>query len=140
MKTIQPARLLKFALYADAAGTVALAILQLLLPSLLTELLSLPSDLLMESGIFMVGYSAMLVWLARLRRVWAVAVQFIVIGNVGWAIACLVLAETAIVSPSVPGVAYLLFQAVAVLLFAALEWAGLRASPNATPSQELQFN
>jgi len=140
MKTIQPARLLKLALYADAAGTVALAVLQLLLPSLLAEQLSLPTGLLTGSGIFMVGYTLMLVLLANATRVWAAAIQFIIIGNVGWAIGCLALAETGIVAPSRLGIAYLVFQAVAVLLFAGLERAGLRASSGNAPTKALQFH
>lgn len=140
MKTIQPARLLKLALYADAAGTISLAVLQLLLPSLLAEQLSLPTGLLTGTGIFMVGYTLMLVSLANATRVWAAAIQFIIVGNIGWAIGCLALAETAIVAPSRLGIAYLVFQAVAVLLFAWLERAGLRASAGNAPSQELQFH
>lgn len=139
MKTIQPSRLLKLAFYADAAGTVTLAGLQLAVPSLLSEQLSLSTELLKETGIFMVGYTALLVCLANARRVWAAVVRFIAIGNVGWAAACLALAFTQLVSPSGLGVAYLAFQAVAVVLFAGLELAGLRASADA-PSPSLQFN
>jgi hypothetical protein len=139
MKTIQSSRLLKLALYADAAASVSLAGLQLLLPSLLSDRLSLPAGLLTGTGIFLVGYTLMLVLLARAHHVWAVAVQFIILGNVGWAIACLALAETAIVSPSGLGVAFLVFQAVAVLAFAALEYAGLRASIAQAPATKLHF-
>ena len=139
MKTIEPSRLLKLALYADAAGTVSLAALQLALPSPLSQQLSLPVELLTETGIFMAAYAALLVYLANARRVWAAVIRFIAIGNLGWAAACLALAATSIVSPSGLGVAYLAFQAVAVIGFAALELAGLRASASAA-SPSLQFN
>ena len=128
MKTIAPVRFLKLALYADAAASAALAGGQLLFPALLSEQLSLPAMLLTETGIFLVGYVLMLLFLAGMARVWAAAIQFVVIGNVGWALGCLALAATPLVSPSGLGVAFLLFQAVAVLLFAWLERAGLRAS------------
>lgn len=140
MKTIQPARLLKLALYADAAAGLSLAGLQLLLPSLLAEQLSLPVGLLTGSAIFLVGLVLALVFLANARRVWAAAVQFIVIGNVGWAITCLMLAGTSILSPSGLGVAFLALQGIAVLLFAYLEYAGLRASMDNAPSRSLQFH
>lgn len=140
MKTIAPVRLLKLALYADAAGSIALAALQLMLPSLLADKLSLPAMLIIESGLLMAAYALVLVYLASARRVWVAAVQFIVVGNVMWAIACLALAATPVVSPSALGVAFLAFHAVAVLLFAGLERAGLRTSVGAAPSPELKFH
>jgi len=140
MKTIAPVRLLKLALYADAAGSVALAAIQLILPSQLADKLSLPAMLIIESGMFMAAYALLLVYLARARRVWAAAVQLVVVGNVVWAIACLALAATPVISPSAAGFAFLAFHAVAVLLFAGLERAGLRASVVAAPSRDLQFH
>ncbi len=138
MKTIQPVRLLKFALYADAAASLSLGLLQLMLPSLLADTLSLPTALLTGTGLFLIGYTVSLVLLASARQVWAAAVQFIVIGNVGWAVACLALAASALVSPSTLGIGFLLFQAVAVLLFACFEHTGLRESMWDAPSQKLQ--
>ena len=131
MKTIAPVRFLKLALYGDAAASATLAGGQLLFPALLSEHLSLPTILLTETGIFLVGYVLMLLCLAGMARVWAAAIQFVVIGNVGWALGCLALAATPLVSPSGLGVAFLLFQAVAVLLFAWMERAGLQASTDA---------
>jgi hypothetical protein len=138
MKTIAPVRLLKFALCADAAASAALAGGQLMFPALLAQHLSLPAMLLTETGIFLVGYVLMLLALASMARVWAAAIQFVVIGNVGWAIGCLALAATPLVSPSGLGVAFLLFQAVSVLLFAWLQRAGLRASLDAPPARNNQ--
>lgn len=140
MKTVQPSRLLKLALYADAAGTAALGALQLAAPSQLGEQLSLPLALLTESGIFMAGYAALLVYLANARRVWAALVRCIAIGNVGWAAACLALAWGAFVAPSGAGSAYLAFQAAAVLVFAGFQLAGLRNSAAGAASTSLQFH
>ncbi len=134
MKTIAPVRLLKLALYADAAASAALAGGQLLFPALLAEQLSLPALLLTETGIFLVAYVLMLLCLASMARVWAAAVQFVIIGNLGWSLGCLALAATPLVSPSGLGVAFLLFQAVAVLLLAWMERAGLRASMDIAPA------
>lgn len=138
MKTIEPVRLLKLALYADAAGCLALAALQLVLIDTLAKKLSLPAVLLIETGYFMVAYALVLVFLASARRMWKATVQFIVIGNVGWAIGCVAL--MAIASPSTAGLAFLAFHAVAVLLFAYLERAGLRASLGSVPASSLQCN
>ncbi len=136
MKTIAPVRFLKLALLVDAAASAALAIVQLLFPALLAEHLSLPAILLTESGIFLVGYVLMLLCLASMTRVWAAAIQFVVIGNVGWALGCLTLAATPLVSPSGLGVAFLVFQAVSVLLFAWMERSGLQASMDSVAARD----
>jgi hypothetical protein len=140
MKTIEPVRLLKLALYTDAAASAALAVAQLLLPSMLASYLSLPGMLITETGIFLAGYALILVYLASTRYVWAAAVQVVVIGNVGWALACMLLAATRVVTPSALGIAFLLFQAGAVLLFAWLQHSGLRASLSAAPRPGMQLN
>ena len=140
MKTIEPVRLLKLALYADAAASASLAVVQLMLPSLLASYLSLPAMLVTETGIFLAGYALLLVYLASTRHVWAAEVQVIVVGNVGWAIACMLLAATSVVTPSALGIAFLLFQASAVLLFAWLQHTGLRASLSAGPTSRMQLN
>lgn len=126
MMTIAPVRSLKFALYLDAAGSLALAALQLGLTERLSVMLSLPAPLLTETGYFMLAYGLVLVFLGSARRLWAAAVRFIVIGNVGWALGCM--AATAIVSPTGSALAFLVCHAVAVLMFAWLQRAGLRAS------------
>ncbi len=128
MKTIQPARFLKLALYADAAASLGLGVLQLLLPGLLAEHLLLPTALLTGTGLFLLGYAVVVVILASARQVWTAAIQFIVIGNVGWAIASIALFASAAVAPSALGVAFLVAQAGAVLVFAWLEFTGLRES------------
>jgi len=58
----------------------------------------------------------------------------VVIGNLGWAVACVGLLASGIVSPNVLSVAFVIVQAVAVLVFAAMEYSGLRASQSAGAS------
>lgn len=140
MKTIAPVRLLKLALYADAAASLALAALQLTLSSLLAQRLGLPAMLLTETGVFLLVYALLLVGMARAPRLPGALVQVIVFGNMGWAVACLVLAATPMLAPGPLGIAFLLFQAVAVLLFAWLEFAGLRASQTGARSGGMQLS
>ena len=128
MKTIQPARFLKLALYADAAASLGVGVWHLLLPGLLAEQLLLPVALLTGTGLFLLGYAVVLVLLASAQQVWAAAIQFIVVGNVGWAAASVALLVTSVLAPSSLGVAFLLAQAGAVLVLAWLEYAGLRES------------
>ena len=131
---IHPSPLLKNVLYADAAVSGAVALLQLAASDLLAGLLALPVALLFETGVFLVAYVVMLVAMARSRHLATGLVLLVVLGNVGWALAC---AALTMLLPAVPtglGIAFLLLQAAAVLVFAALEWAGLRASaPAASP-------
>ncbi|MBA3479213.1 MAG: hypothetical protein H0T52_12580 [Lautropia sp.] len=128
MQFITPSGLLKKALAADAVASGALAILQLAMPDALGRQLLLPRALLFETGVFLVFYTVLLVVLARSPRVWAGLITFVVIGNVGWAIGCAWLPTAGNPQPSALGVAYLAMQAAAVLVFATLEYRGLRSS------------
>jgi len=126
MRTIEPSRLLRVAFGLDAAGTALVAAAQLLALDRLVPLLNLPHALLLESGVFMAVYAALLLVLMRAARLPAALVAAIAVGNLGWAAGC---AATAVaLAPSAWGVGWLAFQAAAVLLFSALQFAGLKAS------------
>jgi hypothetical protein len=134
MKSIYPGPLLKFALITDAVVTGAVAALQLLLPQFLADQLALPRALLLGTGAFLVAYTALLVLLANCKSVWAAIIELVIVGNIGWAIGCVVLLAAGLVAPSGLGIAFVAIQALAVLVFAGLEFAGLRASlPTAAP-------
>ena len=128
MRTIHPSPLLRTALVADAVVSGGAALLQLGAASWLAELLVLPRALLVETGGFLAAYTLLLVVLARSTRVWSAVVAVVVVGNVAWAAGCAALLVAGAVSPSALGVAFLAMQAVAVLVFAALEYLGVRAS------------
>lgn len=128
MQTIQPSRLLKWALLIDAAGSGALAIVHLGLADKLPGWTQLPAPLLWESGLFMVAYVAFLIALVRSPRIWPALVNLVVWGNVAWAAACVALLLFGTTTPSAVGMGLLLMHALGVLLFAALEFAGLKAS------------
>ena len=125
MNTIQPNKFLRGALLADAVVSGAVALLQLALTGLLVDLLRLPSPLLLGTGAFLVAYVALLLVLARSARVWTPLIWIVVMGNVAWALACIWLVSGAAVKPSALGVAFVGVQAVAVLIFAALEYKGV---------------
>ena len=129
MQMIQPSKLLKIALLVDAAATGATAAIQLTGSQLLSEHLALPSQLLTGTGWFMAAYAAALVILANAQSVWKALVYFIVLGNVAWAAITLDIVVTDTVAPNGLGMAYLVLLSLAVLGFAALEFAGLKASP-----------
>jgi hypothetical protein len=126
MRSIEPARLLRFAFGLDAAGTAAVAMAQLAALDRMSALLNLTHTLLLESGVVMAAYAALLLGLMRARGLWAALVLFIGVGNVLWAVGCV--AAIALAAPNAAGIGWLLFQAAAVLVFAALQFAGLRSS------------
>jgi hypothetical protein len=134
MRTVVPSKLLRAALIADAIASGALALLQIAAAAPLAEWLQLPHDLVAESGAFLVAYTALLIVLAASGRVWPALIVLIVAGNVGWAIGCAALPAGGFVAPNALGVAYLAVQAVAVLVFAALQYFGLKSS-SAAPGE-----
>lgn len=129
MHTIHPSPLLKFALLADAAVSGAVATLQVSLPQQLAALLQLPHALLLDTGIFLVGYVALLIVLACSRHVWSWLIGFIAIGNVGWAVGCLGLLASDAISPNTLGISFIALQAITVSVFAVLQFKGLKGPP-----------
>jgi hypothetical protein len=135
MKSVTPSPLLKLGITIDAVASAASAVLQLAALGLLTEWLVLPRALLLETGVFMIGYAALLVWMARSARVPVLLTRFIVLGNLAWALACVGILVGGVVSPSPLGVFYVGTQAVAVAAFALMQAIGLKASaPVAAPA------
>jgi len=139
MHTIHPSRFLKIALFADAVVSGAVALLQLLAGKLLAGLLALPAVLLLESGVFLIVYVALLLAMATRPRLWSWLVWAVIGGNVAWAVGCLGLLKVLPAFGGGPasslGVAFLLVQAFTVLAFALLQWRGWRASPLADAGQ-----
>lgn len=128
MRTIQPGPLLKFALLADAVITGAVAALQLLLPEFLADFLVLPRSLLLGTGAFMVLYTLSLTLLAYSKSVWSAIIVVVAGGNIGWAIGCVAILLGDQMTPNGLGIAFIAVQAVAVLTFSGLQFAGLKAS------------
>ncbi len=128
MKAIHPAPILRFTLIADAVVSGAVALLQSLAPQFLAGLLALPDALLLGSGVFLLFYTVLLVALARSKTVWTALIALIVAGNLGWAVGCIALLAAGWAAPNALGVGFVLLQALTVLVFAGLEFAGLKAS------------
>ncbi|MGB3068919.1 MAG: hypothetical protein WBC18_10240 [Ottowia sp.] len=131
MLSIHPTPFLRRVLLLDAITCTAAAALQLLGTAALGQWLGLGTPLLVGSAVFLVGYVALLIAMARAARVWSWLLPFIVAGNTAWGLACLALAFGGVMPVTGLGKAYLVVQALAVFVFAELEWKGWRASPNA---------
>ena len=92
---------------------------------LLDELLGAPVEFLVPLGIFLVGYAAALVLLARLGAPRG-AVKLVIAGNVAWIVASVVFVIVDPVGLGTAGVALTLLQAAAVGLVTELQLIGLR--------------
>ena len=112
----------------DALSCLGTGALQLLLAQPMAALTGLPSNLLLGTGLFLIAYAALAAWIARQSPTPRTLVSAVVAGNFGWAVACAAL----IVSGALPltglGVAWLVMQAVVVVILAELQWMGLRAT------------
>lgn len=123
-----PSSTLRRALWADAAVSGAAGALQLAGGATFAMTAGLPASLTLPSGVFLLAYAAMLVAMARASRLHAGLVALVVVGNLGWAIGCIGLPLAGMLDPAPLGWAWLALQALAVVVFAAWEGAGWRAS------------
>ena len=127
MPTLEPTPFLRRVLKADALLCLAAAVLHLGFAARLDSLLGLPAPLLVGPGVFLLAYVALLVAMATSRAVWSWLFPLIVGGNVGWGLCCIGLSAAGGVTAL--GHAYLWLNAMAVFVFAALQWRGWRATP-----------
>jgi hypothetical protein len=128
MRNIHPSPLLKGALTADALVSGAVAALQLLGGQSLASWLALPQPLLTAAGAFLVAYAFALLVMARSTSIGSLLIWVVVLGNVGWASACIALLAIGSLATGSLGTAFVLVQAAAVLVFAVLEYKGMRSS------------
>jgi hypothetical protein len=129
MATVQVSGFLRNALILDAVASAASGAAQVAGAGRLDAWLQLPRGLLLESGVFMLGYAVALALLARRATLPAPLVLAVIVGNLAWALACVALPLAGVLAPAALGYAWLAVQALAVLLFAELEFIGLRRSP-----------
>jgi len=131
---IQPSTFLRRALLADAIVSAAVGAVMALGAAVLEGLLGLPSALLTLSGAALVPYAAYLVWLATRRAVPRAAVWVPIVLNGVWAIECGLLLLQDGLAPTALGQAFVVLQIVTVLLFAELEYTGLKRACAIVPA------
>ncbi|WP_232661169.1 hypothetical protein [Pseudonocardia sp. TRM90224] len=122
--TADGGRFLRLALRLDAAGSGALGLGGLVGATALAPLLGTTSTAMMATGGFLVVYALALVVIAGRPAISRPAAWTVVVGNSVWVLASIV---TAMGGPlTAIGVAVVLAQAAAVLVFIDMEWLGLR--------------
>lgn len=126
MSLFDSPRFLRNVLFADAASCLATGALQVLFTAALVQLLNLPLALLASTGWFLLAYGAFVGFVATRDPLPRAFVLLFIAGNVAWAAACVALAAGTWLTPTALGTAWVLAQAVAVLVLAWLQWNGLR--------------
>ncbi|OPF92709.1 hypothetical protein [Rhodopseudomonas palustris] len=124
----RPSALLRRALQADALVSGAMALLLSLAAGTLSRLLALPQPLLLETGLFLIGYAALVGWLGTRRALPKALVLIVIGGNALWTLGSVALLLSGMVAPNALGVAFVLIQATAVGIFAELQFIGLKRS------------
>ncbi|MDG2528427.1 hypothetical protein [Caulobacter endophyticus] len=110
-------------LAADAVTCAAAGALMALAAAPLAGPLGLPQPLLFLAGLSLFPVAALFAWMSRTRLLNPGLVWLAVAGNAGWVVGSLAVVATC--KPTVLGAAFVLAQAGAVAVLAALEHAGL---------------
>lgn len=119
-------RFLRTVLWADAASCIGSGALQLVALDALPTLLGLPLALLVQTGLFLVGYGLVVAWMASQSEPPRRLVALCAVGNLGWAAGCVV--AVVAFQPTAPGIAWIAMQAACVVVLAQLQYLGLRGS------------
>jgi hypothetical protein len=126
MSVFASPRFLPRVMWADAASCAATGALQVALTDTLARLTGLPAPLLMATGVFLLGYAAAAAWMASRQSPPRTLIGLVVAGNFGWAAGCVALLMSGMFAVSAFGMAWVLAQALCVVVLAELQWTGLR--------------
>lgn len=119
---------LRNVLRADALSCVACGVLQVVFTGQMAQLLGLPEALLAYTGEFLLVYAAVVAFVSTRDPLPRPLVWVLMAGNLGWAIACVLLLVSGRLAPSMLGTAYVVAQALTVAVLAELQFFGLRRS------------
>lgn len=131
---IQPSVFLRRVLWADAIVSAAVGAVMALGANALSGVLGLPSSLLLVAGVALFPYAAYLVWLACRRSVPRAAAWVPIVLNVVWAADCVLLLFGGSVAPTGLGIGFIALHIVTVLMFAELEFVGVRRACAIVPA------
>jgi hypothetical protein len=128
MTSIRSSSLLRRVLVVDAVSSGAMGLAMVAFAELLADLLQLPVDLISQAGIVLLPFAAFVGFVASRNEPSRFAVWAIIALNAVWVIDSIVLLFTGWVAPNALGYLFVIAQAAAVLLFADLEYMGLKRS------------
>lgn len=117
---------LRNVLLLDALVSGAAAIILLGRAHMLSPLLEIPQSLLFWSGAALVPFVLMVLAVSRRQAVSRGMLLEIIAINAAWVIASFGLLVSGFIAPNLLGIAFVSAQAIAVALFAELQYVGLR--------------
>jgi hypothetical protein len=126
MQLLRTSTFLRWVLFADAATCIATGLLMTLGSGQLGEYLGLPAGLLRYSGISLLPFAALLIYLATRENLSSPVVWTVIVLNALWAIQSILLLLTGWVAPTELGSTFVVAQALGVAAFALLEYFGLK--------------
>lgn len=128
MSSLVSSRLLRGALAADAAASGAVGLLLALAARPLEGPFGLPAAFAQPTGLFLVAYALFIAALATRRTLPAALVWAVVAANALWVVESVMALMLGWLTPTPLGYGFVVFQAVAVSVFAELQFMGLRRS------------
>ncbi len=132
MSIIDHPTFLRTVLLIDAVTGVATGLLMTAGSGTVASLTQIPPALLMTAGASLFPIAAFMAFVAARQPTWSAGVWLVIFGNIGWVLASLALIATGAIKPNALGIAFVLFQAVAVASLAALEYLGLQRTARVT--------
>lgn len=124
-------RFLSRVMWLDAASCAATGLVQLGFADAMARLTGLPATLLLGTGVFLLVYAALAAAMAARAEPPRTLIGLVVLGNFGWAAACAALLASGLFAVTALGMAWVIAQAVTVVLLAEAQWMGLRATRSA---------
>ena len=128
---IQASPFLRRAFLLDTIASGMMAVLLTFGAAELAPLLNLPEQLLRETGLFLIAYTALVGWLATRQSMPKLLVIAVIAGNTAWTIASIALLFSSAVTPNLLGQIFIAGQAIVPGVLAELQYIGLRKSGDA---------
>ena len=132
---INPSSFLRRALQIDALFSGVSALLLVFGASLLAPLTNLPEGFLRNTGLVLVVFVLGVGYLASRDMMPKIAVWAVIAINAVWTIDSIALLASGWFSPNLLGQVFIVMQAIAVGVFAELEFIGLRKSADAVAAR-----
>jgi hypothetical protein len=128
---IHASLLLRRAFLLDTIASGMMAVLLTFGAGELAPWFNLPEQLLRETGLFLIAYTALVGWLATRPSMPKLLVIAVIAGNTAWTLASIALLFSSAVTPNVPGEIFIAAQAIVPGALAELQYIGLRRSRDA---------
>ncbi len=126
---------LRSILLIDGIVSGAMGLLLLIGAGILDSMLDLPTALLRTVGVVLIPWMILLAAIALRRVISRSIVQIVIAVNLGWVAASVLLLFTGWVEPNALGIAFILVQAMAVVVFALAQIAKQLEAAPAPPAQ-----